>query len=268
MVHIAAILRYVFRLTREVRFALNAIADDQLKSSPANSFGGYPSLTGFGYFLTLQVTLSGELDPNSQYLENIREVDVAVRSQLPAITAGKFASPVPLVAYMHDRLRERFGQRLESALLHLSPFLSLGVYRSEAPMIRLSQRFEFSASHRLHNPTLSDDENRRLFGKCNNPFGHGHNYELQVTLLCGEDTAPSTLATLPKIERIVDEAVVSRFDHKHLNSEVPEFAERIPTVENIAAVAYGLLKERFAGQIQLASVTVWETPKTWCEYSE
>jgi 6-pyruvoyltetrahydropterin/6-carboxytetrahydropterin synthase len=128
--------------------------------------------------------------------------------------------------------------------------------------------FEFSASHRLHNPALSEEENRRTFGKCNNPYGHGHNYQLQVTL-AGVADGNGLLVDVPAFERIVKEAVVDRFDHKNLNVEVGEFEGVIPSVENIARVIYGLLKGRFGAQgVKLASVTVWETPKTWCEYSE
>jgi 6-pyruvoyltetrahydropterin/6-carboxytetrahydropterin synthase len=137
-------------------------------------------------------------------------------------------------------------------------------------MIRMSQKFEFSASHRLHNPSLSDEMNRQTFGKCNNPHGHGHNYELQVTL-SGPDGAEMP-TPLVQFERIVAETVIDRFDHKNLNEQVPEFAELIPSVENIARVIYRLLKPKLesqqASERHLASVTVWETPKTFCEYSE
>ena len=135
-------------------------------------------------------------------------------------------------------------------------------------MMRLSQKFEFSASHRLHNPQLSDEENRKTFGKCNNPLGHGHNYEVQVTLL-GTPDATGVLIDIPAFERIVAETVIERFDHKNLNAEVPEFRALIPSVENIAKVIYDLLKPRLkSDRANLVSVTVWETPKTCCEYTE
>ena len=135
-------------------------------------------------------------------------------------------------------------------------------------MIRVSQKFEFSATHRLHNPGASEAENNRVFGKCNNPHGHGHNYEVQVTLK-GEPDMNGLLIAMPELEKIVGNAVIDKFDHKNLNVELKEFAELIPTVENIAMVIYRMLKPKFgAGHAKLASVTVWETPKTWCEYSE
>ena len=135
-------------------------------------------------------------------------------------------------------------------------------------MVRLSQKFEFSASHRLHSAKLSDEENRKCFGKCNNPNGHGHNYEVQVTLL-GQPDDRGSLLDVPTFERTVAETVIDKFDHKNLNVEVGEFAELMPSVENIAMVIYRLLKPKFSDQrARLAAVTVWETPKTWCEYAE
>ena len=135
-------------------------------------------------------------------------------------------------------------------------------------MMRLSQKFEFSASHRLHNPSLSDSENRRTFGKCNNPHGHGHNYEVQVTLT-GDANANGLIVDIPAFERTVAATVIDPFDHKYLNVEVPQFRDLIPSVENIAKVIYGMLKPVLRlDHAKLASVTVWETPKTWCEYSE
>ena len=111
-------------------------------------------------------------------------------------------------------------------------------------MVRLSQKFEFSASHRLFNSALSDDENRKTYGKCSNPHGHGHNYELQVTLV-GEPDASGVVVKVPVFEQVVSEAIIQRFDHKNLNVEVAEFRELIPSVENIARVIYRRLKERF-----------------------
>ena len=137
-------------------------------------------------------------------------------------------------------------------------------------MVRLSQKFEFSATHRLHNPALSDAANRDTFGKCNNPHGHGHNYEVQVTLKGRPDDARGVLLDVPAFERIVASTVIDRLDHKNLNVEVPEFRDGlIPSVENIAITIYRMLKPQLADAgAQLAAVTVWETPKTWCEYSE
>lgn len=268
----------MFRLTREVRFAVNAADDDQLAGRPSNAYGGFPSLTGLGHYFALQVTLQGELTADSQYVRNIKEVDDAVR-RLAVPHVGRhvrertFGGGGRVAAELFDLLRDAWpGAAVVAVRLSLSPFLAYAVradeHTPEKPMVRLSQKFEFSATHRLHNPALSAEENRTTFGKCNNPHGHGHNYQVQVTL-AGEPDASGLLVDVPRFERTVAEAVIDRLDHKNLNVEVPEFREVIPSVENIARVVYRLLKPRFAdGPGRLAGVTVWETPKTWCEYAE
>jgi 6-pyruvoyltetrahydropterin/6-carboxytetrahydropterin synthase len=268
----------LFRLTREVRFAVNpGEDDDQLFHPAANSYGGYPSLSGYGPFLSLAVTLAGELDPATGYLRNIKDIDDAVRRHvIPGIRADVLGqnAPRPLTPFEQPvvamgLLQSLLGHtRVDEVSLRLSPFLTIACRASEHPMVRLSQKFEFSASHRLHSASLSDEENRKCFGKCNNPNGHGHNYEVQVTLI-GQPDERGMLIDVPAFERTVAQTVIDKFDHKNLNVEVAEFRELMPSVENIAMVVYRLLKPPFEkARARLASVTVWETPKTWCEYSE
>jgi 6-pyruvoyltetrahydropterin/6-carboxytetrahydropterin synthase len=140
-------------------------------------------------------------------------------------------------------------------------------------MTYLKHTFDFAASHRLHNPLKSDEENLAVFGKCNNPHGHGHNYRFEVTLR-GEPDDDGFLINFYELERIVDEAVVEPLDHKHLNIEVDEFREgnpdRLnPSVEFIAKVIYQRLTKALGEErADLDAVTVWETDKTWCEYRE
>jgi len=259
------------RLTRQVRFATNDGADRAPEGSPTNSYAGFPSIAGFGHYMSLDVTLSGVPSPVSNYVINIKEIDEAVRRRaIPmvahAIRSYDRATPETLVRSVFNELRHWPPLTLDQVRLNLSPFLSFTATAAEQSMIQLSQKFEFSATHRLHNPACSDEENRKTFGKCNNPHGHGHNYELQVTL-SGSTDSSGVLIDIPAFERIVAQTVVDKFDHKNLNIELPEFRELIPTVENIAMVIYRLLKPKF-DPVKLKSVTVWETPKTWCEYSE
>ncbi len=259
----------MFHLTREVRFGLNGVDDPQLKERPANGYGGFPTLVGLGRFYMLRVTLGGELDANSGYLLNIKRIDQVVRERAIGLIARcdprqGLALPALLMEQLRDAWPEASLERLE---LCLSPFLSIQCLAREHPMIRLSQKFEFAASHRLFNPELDEAANRQLYGKCSNPHGHGHNYEVEVTLK-GRVDETGLLASLPELERIVARTVIERFDHKHLNLEVPEFRTLVPSVENIAKVIYTLLKPAIGGPAELAAVTVWETPKTWCTYSE
>lgn len=262
----------MFQLTREVRFALNDTQDD-LTARPANGFGGFPSLRGLGRYFQLQVTLQGVLDPHTGYLCNIRQIDSEVRRRaIPLVRRqleqGPALGEMLAINLCHELAHAWPGAELVRLSLRLTPFFSVEANPLELPMIQLSQKFEFSASHRLHNPALSEADNQRYYGKCNNPHGHGHNYELKVTLR-GKPDSGGQLIPLDRFEKIVQQAVIERFDHRYLNLEIPEFAQQIPTVENIAQVIYHLLRPALAGeQAQLASVTVWETPKTWCEYTE
>jgi 6-pyruvoyltetrahydropterin/6-carboxytetrahydropterin synthase len=130
----------------------------------------------------------------------------------------------------------------------------------------LSERFEFAAAHRLHCQQLTDEQNRSIFGKCNSPNGHGHNYRVEVSVRVPiEQTVPSF--TLRHLEEIVATTVIDRFDHKHLNVDTQEFATVNPSVENIAAACHALLvapiQERGG---ELVRVTVWETEKTSATY--
>lgn len=133
-------------------------------------------------------------------------------------------------------------------------------------MVELTQCFEFSASHRLHVASLSEDENRRVFGKCNNPSGHGHNYRVEITV-AGEASGPTgRVVELPMFEETVRREVIDRFDHKHLNTDTAEFAALNPSVENIARVIWELLRDKFA-PVRLKRIRVWETAKTYAEFA-
>lgn len=264
----------MFRLTREVRFGVNPEAIGRPSGPVTNSFAGYPSLLGLGHFLALEVTLVGEPSPQTGCVCNIKQIDQAVREiVVPMATAfvqrGRLAGGAMLVTGIYERLKDAWPPaQLHHLRVALSPFLTLSFFAREFPMIRLSQKFEFSASHRLHNPSLGDEENQKLFGKCNNPHGHGHNYVLQVTL-AGKPDDKGFVMDIPRFEQIVASTVIEPLDHRYLNVEIPEFSNLIPTVENIAMVIYRMLKPKFdAAQVKMAGVTLWETSKTWCEYME
>jgi len=269
------------KLTREVRFAVRATDDNGDSTGGVkvhNSFGGHPSLSGEAIYIRLAITLAGDLEPRSQYLVNIKAVDDTVRArvvpQLNRLLAGgglkTDAGWAAAVGDVFARLRDAFPPARVVALeLHRSEFFSIGVVAEEPDMVRVSCLFEFSAAHRLHNPALTEQENLDTFGKCNNPLGHGHNYQVKVTVR----GAGGGGVALPGLERTVDETLIRYLDHKHLNLEVSEFRDAkdggggvIPSVENIAAVAFRRLRGPLGAS--LVSVTVWETPKTWAEFSE
>jgi 6-pyruvoyltetrahydropterin/6-carboxytetrahydropterin synthase len=254
----------MFALTREVRLAIGPVAANDLAGGAINGHAGYPGGGDLEHFFTVQVTLGGEVDPVSGYLMNIKQIDQAVRRDGVGVLQSAIRenqSPQAVVKNLYDRLAKLWPQ-LSRVRIGVSPYTAVSVEAREYPMVRFNRKFEFSAAHRLHNPQLDAKTNVELFGKCNNPHGHGHNYEVEVSVR-GEPIAVGLL------DEIVIDGVISRFDHKFLNLEVAEFANVNPTVENIARTIYGLLRSRIsAAGSELASVTVWETPKTWCEYWE
>lgn len=133
-------------------------------------------------------------------------------------------------------------------------------------MILLTQQFEFSAAHRLHNPDLSDDQNRKLFGKCNNPHGHGHNYLVDITIGIDDSAYGDSINLVSELEATVRQHVIDRVDHRNLNVEIDEFASLNPTVENIAIVVWNWISNGRCPGI-LKNVRVYETPKTWADFS-
>ena len=108
-------------------------------------------------------------------------------------------------------------------------------------IVEITRAEEFSASHRLHDPALGDEENRRLYGICNNPHGHGHNYRLEVTVR-GEVPASGMVMNLTDLMRVLHERVLPQVDHKHLNHDVPFLAGVVTTAENIAVAFWGELE--------------------------
>jgi 6-pyruvoyltetrahydropterin/6-carboxytetrahydropterin synthase len=126
-------------------------------------------------------------------------------------------------------------------------------------MIRLTRKTEFCAAHFYHNPAFSAEENRRVFGKCNNPHGHGHNYTLEVTIAGEPDPQTGMLLDLKDLKEIIEREVVARMDHRHLNYEVPELAGKIPTCENVAVVIWNWLEPKIT-RGRLERVRLYESP--------
>ena len=126
--------------------------------------------------------------------------------------------------------------------------------------MRLTRRYRFSASQRLNTPALSLEENRRLYGKCNNPYGHGHDYVLDVTVE-GPLDASGQVIDREALDALVRERVLRRLDHKNLNADVPELAAGVPTTENLAAVIRGTLAEGWPLAGRLKGVRISETDR-------
>ena len=137
--------------------------------------------------------------------------------------------------------------------------------KSETLHVELGRRYHFSASHRLHSPQLSDDENSRIYGKCNNPYGHGHNYIVEVRLSGQVDPATGMISNLADLDKFVNEHVIEAFDHRSLNEEVPAFQNAVPTTEILCIEIFQRLKS--FPHAKLEAVRVQETANNSFEYA-
>jgi 6-pyruvoyltetrahydropterin/6-carboxytetrahydropterin synthase len=139
--------------------------------------------------------------------------------------------------------------------------------------VSLTRRYRFSAAHRLHSPTLGDDANREIYGKCNNPYGHGHDYVLEVTVHGPVDERLGRLLPVETLDRMVARTVLDGLDRRNLNVEVEEFAELVPTTENLALVVAERLRAAWgsalAGEgVKLEKVKIHETKRNIFEVFE
>lgn len=268
----------MLELTRTVRFVIpiggNA-ADSPIKGVAAspNSYAGNCGNPGIGGFHELDVAVRGLANQATGYLINISHIDQAVRTlALPRIwelvQADPLVKPAEILAQILPILQKNLGGMVTRLAWRLSPYHVQSMNASAPDLVSISQQFEFSASHRLNVDSLTPPQNREIFGKCNNPNGHGHNYRIEPTVAVPIN--PPTGArpfTLHDLEQIVNQTVIQRFDHKHLNLDTREFAQLNPSVENIARVCHDLLREPLAAAgATLQRVTIWETEKTRCTY--
>ncbi len=130
---------------------------------------------------------------------------------------------------------------------------------------RVTRRVHFCAGHRLYNPALGDDENQAIYGACSNPNGHGHNYDLEVTVEGEVDPTVGYVMDLRALKNLLQDVVLSDLDHANLNVDVSWLAGVVPTTENLTVAIWNRLVDRFTGQ-RLVSVRLWETERNSVEY--
>ena len=131
--------------------------------------------------------------------------------------------------------------------------------------IELGRRYRFAASHRLHSEKLSGEENSRVYGKCNNPYGHGHNYVLEISVSGTVDPATGMIVNLADLDGFVEREVIETFDHRSLNEEVAAFRKTVPTTENVCIEIYQRLKH--FPKAKLERVRIEETANNSFEYA-
>jgi 6-pyruvoyltetrahydropterin/6-carboxytetrahydropterin synthase len=130
--------------------------------------------------------------------------------------------------------------------------------------IDLGRRYRFAALHRLHSMKLSEEENERVYGKCNNPYGHGHNYVVEIRVSGAVDPSTGMIVNLAELDNFVEREVIAAFDHKSLNEDVEVFREKVPTTENVCVEIYRRLKHFPLAKVE--SVRIEETSNNTFEY--
>ncbi|MEM6802174.1 MAG: 6-carboxytetrahydropterin synthase [Bacteroidota bacterium] len=131
--------------------------------------------------------------------------------------------------------------------------------------VAVYRKAHFNAAHRLHNPNWSEEKNKKVFGKCNNPNYHGHNYDLEVKIVGEVDQETGYVMDMKVLKDLINEHVIDRFDHKNLNLDTEEFKSTNPTAENIAIVIHDILNAQLREDLQL-TIRLYETERNFVEY--
>lgn len=264
-------------LTRTARFSAGHRYHNPSWNDEENlrRFGSCARTHGHGHDYLVEATVRGPLDVPMGMVVNITDVKRALLGVLE-----------PLDGQFLDRRHPLFRDRIPTTE-NLSRLIWTGLeerldgcepdrvrvyearqlwseYRGEGSVVDLTRQYEFSAAHRLHSAALSDEENQRIFGKCNHPHGHGHNYGIEVTVSGQVAEETGMVTDLARMDEIVHRTVVDRMDHRHLNYDLPEFQTLNPTSENLAVVVWNLLKPELGEA--LVKVGIRETDRNYFEY--
>ncbi|GAA4841499.1 6-carboxytetrahydropterin synthase [Paenibacillus vulneris] len=263
-------------LSRKLHFSAAHVywVDEWTEEENQRVFGLCSNRHGHGHDYVLEIMVRGELDPKSGIVVNITDIDRVAKGLIESELDGKFLdrehpyfqehmpTTENIVRYLWEALDGKFPDcELYQLILRENHYLHAEKGRDS--MVRLTRKYHFSAAHRLHSYLLSDEENKRIFGKCNNPNGHGHNYYLEVTVQGEPDSVTGMVMNLADLDHIVDEVVIKKFDHKHLNLDTEEFKDLNPTSDVVVKVICEMLAPRIP---KLFKVGLWETEKNYFEY--
>lgn len=227
-----------------------------------------------GHDYILDVSLEGTPAKDDGMVVNITDIKPLIAEAIAPLDGANlnelnyFNDRVPSGENIIEFLWNRFPQQIGDGTLHSLALQETRDFSIEKTMqtIKTTRRYEFAAAHRLHSSQLSDAENDRRYGKCNNAAGHGHNYGLEVTVAGTPDRESGVLIALPELDALVEKEVFDRFDHKHLNEDCPEFKNLIPTSENLARVIFDVLQKRLdSPRTKLSKIGLHETQKNYFE---
>ncbi|MBI5706731.1 MAG: 6-carboxytetrahydropterin synthase [Armatimonadetes bacterium] len=241
-------------------------------------FGRWASPHNHGHNYVLEAGFEGQVDPTTGMVVNIKTLDAMLDDCIVAKFDQKsindevpsFANRPPtlehLLLHFRDVILAELNDGVHLVQLRLVETPELwGEWSNQdgSETMTLTRTYEFAASHRLYAEGLSAERNLELYGKCANPSGHGHNYKLEVTVSGDLDERTGMMVDLMALDAAVNERVVERYDHHHLNSDLPEFQGKITTSEVVAAEIWRALD----GQIpaKLERVRLFETDRSWFE---
>lgn len=272
----------ILSLRRRVTFSaahaywLDGRSDDENRAL----FGRWASKWGHGHNYVVDATVTGEVNPKDGMVVNITEVDAILKREIVEALGNKhlsyevphFEKTVPTLENIAFYIAERFQEAFTNPVANLT---RLSVWEMptlwatldlEKNLVLLTRSFDFAASHRLHAPGLSNEENLEIFGKCNNPLGHGHNYGVEVTVAGDPDPVTGMLVDLEKLDAVLDREIMGRFDHKNLNADTVEFQGVNPTSENLTLAIWKILEKTIPEPARLYRVIVKETDRNYFEY--
>lgn len=261
-------------MTRRVAFNVGHRAWNPAFSAEENCAIHGPGASPYnhGHDVVLDVAVRGETDETTGMVVNIKKIDAIVRREVAIPLGGRslndevpwLDSVSPTLERLALAMKTRLAPVLppEVALVGLTinerPGVSFEV-RPQNDMVRLTRSYEFAAAHRLHAPSLSEEENVALYGKCHHAAGHGHNYALEVTVEGTLDPVTGLVISPEELDDAVEREILSRYDHRNLDMDVSELAGGPTTSERVVRAIADRLAP--ALPVRLARVTLWETPR-------
>jgi 6-pyruvoyltetrahydropterin/6-carboxytetrahydropterin synthase len=264
-------------LTRKISFSSGHRYWDASLTPEQNRerFGKWASPYNHGHNYVCQVTTSGLVQPENGMVVNIKFIDDILKDQVLKVYDQKSINDeIPEFAHQSpslENLLRDLWQRIEPALpsevaltnLKLEETPLLYAELDENTKMTLTRTYEFAASHRLNASGLTHEENLKLFGKCNNPNGHGHNYVLEVTVGGVPESDSGMLVDLAALDLAVNSAVVDRYDHKNLDFDIPELSGQNTTSEIVALTIFQQLDGKLPATLE--RVRLWETARNMFE---
>lgn len=264
-------------LTRKITFpAAHVCRRPDWSDAQNRRVYGACAIGDHGHDYSCELTVKGRIDPDTGIVVNLVDIKRMLKTVIAPLDHAHLTHDDPAFrnrAATTERLAREIWNRLLPELkncslslirLHESQWRAID-YTGDDTMVQVTRRVEFNAAHRLHSQKLSDEENARVFGKCNNLMGHGHNYGLEVTVRGPIDETTGMVIDMGQLDQVIQQEIVERYDHKNLNLDLEEFRTLNPTSEEFARVIWNRLVLHFH-EPPLYRVRLIETANNSFEY--